>query len=172
MTILTSLTETGRTIQNRTDLHHATESEMTQKQRTSNSPLSPLRLLAGLLSTLSLSVLLAGCAGNMPANFGVPVAATPSGNRAYTGTVFGGQNPVSGATIQVYTVGTTGRPSAATALITGQTVTTNANGYFSVPAGAYSCSSASQVYLTASGGDSGSGNNPNLNLVAALGQHQ
>jgi len=49
------------------------------------------------------------------------------------------------------------------------TVTTDANGSFNL-ASLYSCTSATQVYLTATGGNPGvSQNNPNLALMAALG---
>ena len=84
------------------------------------------------------------------------------------GQVHGGQQPVAGATIQLYTVGTGGDGSASTPLLTA-TVTTDANGNFNL-AGLYSCTSATQVYLTATGGNPGvSQNNPNLALMAALG---
>ena len=91
--------------------------------------------------------------------------ATDSGLR---GNVMGGQQPVSGATIQLYTVGTTGFQSASKALLT-KTVTTDANGNFSI-SNAYSCSSATQVYITATGGTATpSGANPNLAMMTALG---
>jgi len=85
-----------------------------------------------------------------------------------SGQVHGGQQPVAGATIQLYTVGTGGDGSASTPLLTA-TVTTDANGNFNL-AGLYSCTSATQVYLTATGGNPGvSQSNPNLALLAALG---
>ena len=88
--------------------------------------------------------------------------------RGIGGTVHGGQQPVAGATIQLYTVGTTGDGSAATPLISA-TVTTDANGAFNIT-GDYSCSAATQVYLVATGGNPGlSGNNPNLAMMTALG---
>lgn len=90
-----------------------------------------------------------------------------------TGSVFGGQQPVSGSTIQLYTVGTTGLKSASRALI-GSTVTSDAFGNFSIT-GDYQCNdgvnpAATQVYITATGGNPGVGsNNSTISMVAALG---
>ncbi|MGD0796308.1 MAG: hypothetical protein ABR910_01175 [Acidobacteriaceae bacterium] len=107
------------------------------------------------------------------------------------GTVHGGQQPVTGSTIQLWAVGTTGYGSAGTALISATltssdgtgTMDSNANagnanntlsaGNFTIT-GDYTCPSASTlVYLTATGGNPGltSGtNNSALVLMAALGQ--
>ncbi len=85
-----------------------------------------------------------------------------------TGQVHGGQQPVSGAAIQLYAVGTTGDASAAQPLLT-QAVLTDANGGFNIT-GLYSCTNATQVYITATGGNPGIGaNNSNLALMTALG---
>ena len=87
---------------------------------------------------------------------------------AITGSVHGGQQPVTGASIQLYTVGTTGDGSPATPLLT-QTVQSDASGSFTLT-NLYSCSSATQVYITATGGNPGlSSPNPNLALMTALG---
>ncbi|MDE1161055.1 MAG: hypothetical protein PW792_03805 [Acidobacteriaceae bacterium] len=83
------------------------------------------------------------------------------------GNVHGGQQPVSGATIQLYQVGTTGYSSAAKPLLT-TTVTSDSNGNFNLT-GDYSCETGGYVYLTASGGDPGSGANNALALMTALG---
>ena len=85
-----------------------------------------------------------------------------------TGRVHGGQQPVSGAMVQLYAVGTTGDGSAAIPLLT-SVVTTDTNGGFGLT-GLYSCAGATQVYLTATGGNPGlSGVNPNLAMMTALG---
>jgi trimeric autotransporter adhesin len=123
---------------------------------------SPLKLLPLLL-------LLIGCGSqqnsSQPAPIPIPVPA------AKHGMVQGGQEPVSGATIQLYSVGTTGDGSASTALLSPAPVT-DANGAFNI-FGTYTCpSSSSLVYIVASGGNPGlaSGtNNPALVLMAALG---
>jgi streptogramin lyase len=112
------------------------------------------------------SAILTGCAlnGTSATAFGGS-GTTPQAR--FQGKVFGGQQPVSGATIQLYTVGTTGTASAATPLIASPGVT-NSSGQFAIT-GAYSCASATQVYIVATGGNSGSGTNPSLSLMAALG---
>ena len=95
------------------------------------------------------------------------------------GMVHGGQQGVSGATIQLYTVGATGNGSAATPMLT-QLVTTGATGSFGITSD-YTCgqnssgspvTSSNQVYLVASGGNPGQvagTNNSALVMVAALG---
>jgi len=110
------------------------------------------------------AALLCGCGSN-----GSSVGTVAGGVQLvrFNGTVHGGQQPISGATIQLYSVGTTGTASTATPLIA-STVTTNANGAFSIT-GTYSCASATQVYLVATGGNSGAGSNPSISEMAALG---
>jgi hypothetical protein len=87
------------------------------------------------------------------------------------GLVHGGQQPVTGATIQLYAVGTTGDGSAATPLLSPAPVS-DANGTFDI-SGTYTCPSAgSLVYLVASGGNPGlapNTNNTALSMMAALG---
>jgi len=120
----------------------------------------PTRLL--LLSALSLT--LTGCAFQQP-----QVQTTPG--TALSGTVHGGQQSVSGSTIQLYAAGTTGYASAATPLLT-STITTDANGNFLIT-GDYTCPTpTTQVYLTATGGNPGLSpavNNTALALMVALG---
>jgi hypothetical protein len=93
------------------------------------------------------------------------------------GVVHGGQQGVSGAVIQLYTVGTGGNGTAATAMLA-DTVTTGTGGNFSITrdytcgenSGGSKITSSNQVYLVATGGDPGVGtNNPALVMVAALG---
>ena len=104
------------------------------------------------------------------------------------GRVYGGNQPVTGSTIQLYAAGTGGTGTAATPLI-GAVVTTsdgtglansnanagNANntltaGFFTI-SGDYTCPTVdTQVYLTATGGNPGLGvNNPNISVMVALG---
>lgn len=86
------------------------------------------------------------------------------------GRVRGGQQPVSGATIQVYAVGTANDGSAATPLLS-PAVKTDANGEFTLPNGI--CPSPSTlVYIVATGGNPGLApgtNNAALSLMAAIG---
>lgn len=107
------------------------------------------------------TLLLAGCGAG-------PVRTGSIGSSAASGTVFGGQQPVVGAAIQMYAVGTGGDGSAATPMLT-STVTSGAGGQFTIT-GLYSCTGASQVYIVATGGNPGlSGANPQIALMAALG---
>jgi hypothetical protein len=118
---------------------------------------SPLKLLP-------LSLLFFGC-GAQRNGSQLPI---PAGKH---GLVHGGQQPVSGATIQLYSVGTTGDGSVSTPLLSPAPLT-DANGGFNI-SGTYHCpSSSSLVYIVASGGNPGlaSGtNNAALVLMAALG---
>ncbi len=88
------------------------------------------------------------------------------------GKVFGGQQPVTGSTIQLWAVGTGGYGSSATALLTAANVT-DGSGNFSIT-GDYTCPAANTlVYLTATGGNPGltaGTNNGASVLMSALGQ--
>src|SRR5579871_4462367 len=114
---------------------------------------------------LPFALLLTGCTTQTPAHL-------PTFTKAKLGSVHGGQQPVSGATIQLYAVGSNGDGSAATPLIS-QPVTSDANGNFSI-SGSYSCpTAASLVYIVASGGNPGLApgtNNTALNMMTALGR--
>ena len=135
---------------------------------TSSAIFTPLAtrvlIFAGVAAVAS--ALLTGCALNGTSSTALGGSSTTPQAR-FQGKVFGGQQPVSGATIQLYTVGTAGIASAATPLIASPGVT-NASGQFAIT-GTYSCTSATQVYIVATGGNSGSGTNPALSLMAALG---
>ena len=128
---------------------------------------------AGSLSALTLAI--AGCsAGLAPVPHTVETPPTAS---AITGQVRGGQQPISGAVIQLYAVGITGTKSASTPLVT-KSVTTDTYGYFNI-SGDWDCTSNTAtyganplLYIVASGGNpgiSGNTNNTSISLVAALG---
>jgi hypothetical protein len=92
----------------------------------------------------------------------------PVAGAAVQGIVHGGQNPVIGATVQLWQVGSTGYGSPAAPL--GASVPTIAGGAFTL--GTYTCpTSSTQTYITSSGGNPGlgAGTNSNIMLVAALG---
>ena len=133
--------------------------------RRSNGKPQALHSLCVAVGAIGLSVLVAGCAGG-PLNQSGGTN-TGGSSQHFNGQVYGGQQPVSGATIQLYTVGTSGLKSASTPMLTAA-VTTDANGKFSI-SGDYSCTNATQVYITASGGNPGAGTNSALTMAAALG---
>jgi hypothetical protein len=147
--------------------------------------------LVGVSALCLLSSLLGCSMGPSSAKSVSPVTALTA--KEVQGHVHGGQQAVSGATIQLYAAGTPasggGYGVGATALIptgsyspggqpgcTGGNCTTlphtDANGNFSIT-GDYTCpASVSQIYIVASGGNPGLGgtvNNTNLAMLAALG---
>jgi hypothetical protein len=127
-------------------------------------PLVATGLLGAAMTALT------GCQGLAPT--------TPSvvSGTALHGTVYGGQNPVSGSTIQLYAAGSTGYGSAnpyatGSSLLGNHVVTSASDGTFNIT-GDYTCpSAATPVYLVATQGNPGlpSGYNANLALMAALG---
>ena len=123
-------------------------------------PVLSLSLIAGSMLT--------GCgAGNLATATSVAPAAVAGS--PLRGSAHGGQQPVVGATMQLYAASTSGYGLASAPLIAAGNVT-NASGNFNI-SGSYTCPSAStQVYLTATGGNPGlSQANPNLVMMAALG---
>jgi len=115
---------------------------------------------------LSLStILLSGCAIQSADGNSGPAPISLSGIQ---GKVYGGQQPIVGAAIQLYQAGTTGYGSGAAALIAGGGVTTNASGQFSLT-GQYQCTLGTQVYVVSTGGNPGAGVNNSATLLAGLG---
>lgn len=115
------------------------------------------------LSLATLALLLIGCGTSLK-----QASITPSPQAKKQGLVHGGQQPVTGATVQLYAVGTTGDGSAATQLLS---TTTDADGDFSL-SGLTCPSPTTPVYYLATGGNPGLSagtNNPNLALMAAVG---
>jgi len=96
-------------------------------------------------------------------------AATNTNTMSISGTAFGGQPPITGATIQVFATGQTGYGSAPSFL---GGATTDSTGHFQVT-NFTPCSDPQQVYLVATGGNPGlspsNTNNSAIRLVAALG---
>jgi len=102
-----------------------------------------------------------------------PVSATyiihpPGTSSVLSGTIVSGQ-PVVGASVQLYAVGTTGYTSAATSLLASPLMT-DSTGSFNL-SGKYTCTPGTYLYLTASGGatSAGKGANDNLTLAALAG---
>ncbi len=150
------------------------------------------RAIAGISLALALAALTGcglGVAGPGTASSAAPIVAAKP---VATGSAFGGRQAITGATVQLWGVGTTGYGSASTSLTftynasTVSAVTsdgsgvggniTNANntlpaGSFTLSPGGtplYSCPSSDLVYMTITGGNSGGGGN-NANSVIASG---
>lgn len=121
------------------------------------------RVVAMLVAVFLTGCALEGSGPNVTSN--VPV----DGPAGIHGRVFGGNQPVTGASLQLYSVGTSGYGSASTALFTAPLIT-DPNGAFSFST--YSCPTPTTlVYLTASGGNPGlASENPQIALIAALGE--
>ena len=96
---------------------------------------------------------------------------TPTQGAALKGKVYGGQNPVSQASIQLYAVKAGGYALPATPLITSGAVKSHPDGGFDI-SNTYTCPTADTlVYLTATGGNAGyPTGNDNLALMTALGR--
>ncbi len=123
-----------------------------------------INFTATAVGLLAITLLFAGCQSiehSLSISPAVPLV----------GTVHGGDQPVSGAKLQLYAAGTTGNSSAAQPLLK-EPVTTGVDGSFSIT-GAYTCPSASSViYLAATGGVAVAGgkDNPALSLMTVLGE--
>ncbi|HZL25827.1 MAG TPA: hypothetical protein VFC39_04780 [Acidobacteriaceae bacterium] len=116
-------------------------------------------------------LLLAGC-GLAGGSLDTHTPANPAGVYSVTGTVHGGQQVIGGSTIQMYAVGTNGYGSPAVSVLnSGVTVTssTDGSGSFTLT-NLYTCTPDQRVYITATGGDAGSGTNSAIALMAALGR--
>lgn len=140
-------------------------------------------LLTGCLLS-SAALLLSGCGAT--ASFSpTPSASTAAASRTLR--VMGGQQPVTGARIQLFTVGTAGDGSSAINILQSTVTSSDGSGIGNsnanvgnsgnaLPAGAftisnlYSCPSQSAlVYITATGGNAGSGTNSGIAEMAAIG---
>ena len=126
----------------------------------------------GIAALLSAALLVSGCGGTSEVPLSITVPSSPTGYAgvAFGGYVFGGTSPVAGASVEIFSTGTTGAGSASNALLSAA-LTTDATGAFSVPSG-YTCpSSSSQLFLVARGGSVGVAQtaNPAIVLLLALG---
>ena len=121
------------------------------------------RLLSRLSPALVLPLLvLTGCGA--ATSFSNPSTAV-----GFKGKVYGGQQPVVGATVTVWAAGINGYGSLGGAL---SSTTSQDDGSFDFStAPAYTCAPGEQVYITASGGTAvvGGPANPNIMLVTGLG---
>ncbi|MGB9147793.1 MAG: hypothetical protein WCC14_18345 [Acidobacteriaceae bacterium] len=122
---------------------------------------------------LGATVALLGCGGSSPMIETPTKPGTPATN-TLGGEISGGQQPVTGMTLQLYDAGSNGYGSAATGMLTGTLPTTDPNGSFNFTNP--TCPHPSdQVYLVGTGGDPVAAGltqgqtNPNLALMVALG---
>ena len=94
---------------------------------------------------------------------------TPVPGASLSGRVNGGEQAIAGSNVYLYAAGTGGYGTGATSLLGGSGyVTTDATGVFGL--GAYTCPTAnSQLYLIATGGNPGAGENNQAVLMVALG---
>jgi streptogramin lyase len=141
--------------------HKATKQTYPMVQRTAAVSALAFSLLAPVLTGCGTGLSVANTAGGSgPA----PLVKTIHGR------VHGGNNPVSGSTVQLYQIATGASTTAAVPL--GSSTTTDANGAFNLT-GLYTCNTNGMVYLVSSGGNPGlvgTGiNNTAITLMAGLG---
>jgi hypothetical protein len=119
------------------------------------------------------TLLLAGCgSGVVPsADTSSTSGSSGSGSAVHlSGTVLGGQQPISGSAVSIYAAGTSGYGTGAKSLLSGSTsVVTDAKGKFTITSNVNCPSANAQIYLIATGGDAGSGKNNQAVLMTALG---
>ena len=145
-------------------MRRATEIHPMYSFRFQQTQLRPVLTLSIGLVALGLATLLTGCGTGAPT---ADLAGTQKTIKV-SGIVHGGQQPVSQATIQLYSVGTGGLKSASNPLI-GSTIQTGSDGSFNITGAYNNCTGATQVYIVATGGNAGSGTNSSIALAAALG---
>ena len=122
------------------------------------------RSIGPTLLAAAVAIGVAGC-GSSPSSMNSP---TPVAGQAYGGQIFGGNQPISNAVIQMYAPGTNGYGSSAAPLLN-RLVTTDATGHFSL-ANAFTCpSSSTPVYLVVTGGNPGLGSNTNNAALVMMG---
>ena len=129
---------------------------------------------AGILLLTGAALL--GCGGASPM-IETPTKPVTPVKTSVRGRAMGGQQPVTGMTLQLYDAGSGGYGTAATGMLTGTLPTTDSNGNFSF-ANPTCPNQDDQIYLVGTGGDPVAGNasngnstavNPNLSLMVALG---
>lgn len=124
-----------------------------------------MRSFAAALVAGSLSLFLIGCSTGTVSDL---TGTTKIAATGVHGIVHGGQQPVTGSTVTLWSVGAAGYGSAGTSLAT---TTTDSTGSFNIT-GSYTCpASDPYVYITSTGGNPGLGgsvNNTAISLMAAL----
>ena len=127
----------------------------------------PRSIVLTLLAAAS-AMGLAGCGASPSSLTSSTSSSTPTAGQAYGGQIFGGNQPISNAVIQMYAPGTNGYGAAAAPLLN-RLVTTDASGHFSL-ANAFNCpSSSTPVYLVVTGGNPGLSSNTNNTALVMMG---
>ncbi|MGA7155737.1 MAG: hypothetical protein WBY53_02755 [Acidobacteriaceae bacterium] len=126
-----------------------------------------------LILLIGVAALLTGCGAGWQYHAGTSPWRSGSGSGSGTGirgTVFGGQQPLVGASLQLYAANLSGYGNMASPLLPAGSIQTEADGGFDIT-GQYTCPVPdAPVYLVATGGNPGlSASNPNLAEMAALG---
>ncbi|SFS14597.1 hypothetical protein SAMN05421771_2564 [Granulicella pectinivorans] len=124
-----------------------------------------LRLSLPVFFTLAC---LAGCSNATR----VATTAVPASSTSLHGSLHGGQQPIVGATINIYAVGTTGDGSTASSVLASP-LTTDSNGFFDLSNKVTCPSPTSLLYLVATGGNPGVAppfSGAQISLITALGQ--
>lgn len=113
-----------------------------------------------------------GCSLSSPMTGSATVPVTSTSVIAIQGHIHGGQQPVSGAAIQLYAASKTGYGTASLPLISA-TVKSDVNGFFSITGDYPTCQPSDLVYIVAIGGNpgiAGTQNNSALAMMAGLGR--
>jgi hypothetical protein len=116
----------------------------------------------------ALALTLTGCSFSTSKT--LATSATPAATLSFEGTVFGGQQPIVGATIELYEVSTYGYGVASAGGNLFNNNKTDANGHFNITNDYIACPVNGFAYLTATGGNPGlAGNNKSIAEMVALG---
>ncbi len=124
-----------------------------------------MRIAWGAVGLICAMALVLGCGGH---SSGTGTTNPPPSNFEFSGKVMGGQQPVSGAQVQLYVAGSSGYGSGATPL--GPAAFTDQGGAFVIQANVTCPSASALTYAKATGGHTGSGSdNAAIGMMAALG---
>jgi len=121
--------------------------------------------VAAIVTAIGAALMMQGCGTGTGGQATGPSPIIPAVH--VSGNIHGGQQPVKGATVQLYAVNTTTAKGLSTPLISA-TVLSDATGSFKI-SNLYHCATGDLVYITATGGDSSAGINTGLVLMAGLG---
>ena len=122
---------------------------------------------AAALLMLAGSLLLSGCALSGSGTTASSPSTTGSASM-FSGIVHGGQNPVTGSTVILWAAGTAGTYGTGATKVASTTTDGSGDFSFDNSSGVSPCTVGQYLYITATGGNSGSGANNSIGLMAAL----